>query len=106
MKIAIHKDGRTAVVLTEFWLDGQGFLTVENPDKTWSTWATVNCEMFESVAIARPQGRAYAGREVYNINGDPLGRISSIFDNLVLINNPAAIVAYVQKRDNETFVKI
>lgn len=105
MKIALHKDGRTASVLTEFWLDGQGFLTVENPDKTWSTWSAGNCNIFESVDIAR--NGQLGNRVAYDRKGNPMGVIESIHDDMVMINNCALqCPSRLRWPVTETFVKI
>lgn len=85
MKLAIHKDGRMAVVLTEFWLDGQKFLTVENPDETRSTWAGCNCRTFEPAIIDPDDPERLIGRVVYRRNGKPIGSVAAVdIDNNLL----------------------
>lgn len=78
MKIALHKDGRSAIVLTEFWLDGRKFLTVENPDETRSTWAGCNCRTFEPAVIDPDDPERLIGRVVYRRDGKPIGSVTAV----------------------------
>lgn len=88
MNIAIHTDGRVAVVLTEFWLDGRKFLTVENPDETRSTWAGCNCRTFEPAIIDPDDPERLIGRVVYRRNGKPIGSVTSAD----VVNNTLTVV--------------
>lgn len=105
MKIARHKNGRVAVVLTKFWLDGQGLLTVENADKTRATWSRSNCQMFESVDLTSI-GQQIRDRVAYDRDGRRMGRIGTIGHNSVLVYDPTDIWAYTAIPMSDVFVKI
>ena len=106
MKIALYKDDHTAVVLTQYWLDGREFLTVENTDKTWAIWSGSNCQMFESVDQAA-NSQQIRDRVAYDRDGRRMGRIGSIGHTNVLVYGPTNIWVFAAVIPmSDVFVKI